>query len=80
MCVCVCECVRVSNLYNLTGRSEWTVYTHVIYPVTMQSEVHLPPACKDASYHRHHNLLRRRLVGFYSRPPTSALRSMKFLS
>ena len=29
---------------------------------------------KDAS------LLRRRLVGFYSRPPTSALGSMKFLS
>ena len=26
------------------------------------------------------SLLRRRLVGFYSRPPTSALRSMKFLS
>ena len=33
-----------------------------------------------APLHSTPSLLRRRLVGFHSRPPTSALRSMKFLS
>ena len=70
---------NIRRSFNKFGKFMYTCTLHpnTIYPLFLSKT---KPKLIIVHGHRSRSLLRRRLSGFYSRPPTFALRSMKFPS